>query len=92
MVLSLSPFWVESIYSPPYPYYMVLSLSSFWVESLCSYPYVYTIVTFLQALLNTLHSSSNDSNGISRTISLFKMFLMSIIFTLHSMEAINIVL
>ena len=47
MVLSLSPFWVESLYGPSYPYYMVLSLSPFWVESLCSYPYVYTIVTFL---------------------------------------------
>ena len=47
MVLSLSPFWVESLYGPSYLYYMVLSLSPFWVESLCSYPYVYTIVTFL---------------------------------------------
>ena len=45
--LVLSPFWVESLYGPPYPYYMVLSLSPFWVESLCLYPYVYTIVTFL---------------------------------------------
>ena len=36
MVLSLSPFWVESLYGHPYPYpyYMVLSLSPFWVELL----------------------------------------------------------
>ena len=32
MVLSLSPFWVKSLYPYSYPYYIVLSLSPFWVE------------------------------------------------------------
>ena len=47
MVLSLSPFWVESLYPYSYPYYMVLFLSSFWVESLYLYSYPYYMVLFL---------------------------------------------
>ena len=47
MVLSLSLFWVESLYPYSYPYYMVLFLSPFWVESLYGPPYPYYMVLSL---------------------------------------------
>ena len=47
MVLSLSPFWVESLYPHSYQYYMILFLSPFWVESLYGPPYPYYMVLSL---------------------------------------------
>ena len=47
IVLSSSPFWVESLYPYSYPYYMVLFIRPFWVESLYGPPYPYYMVLFL---------------------------------------------